>query len=153
MKTNARPSAWTEEAPVSQPQGRVIRSWKDYSPEIVSLLLTWGICGAVCVVEWARFHRIEYAIDDTYIHMAIAKHLSRNSIWGVTPYEFSSSSSSILYTLLLAALDRLQIQARLVPLFLNLLFASLSLVIFAVLLRRHGVNPRAAVICLVAIVL
>lgn len=45
-----------------------------------------------------------YPIDDTYIHMAMAKNFSRHGVWGVTNYAFSSSTSAPLYTLLLSLL-------------------------------------------------
>jgi hypothetical protein len=45
-----------------------------------------------------------YTIDDVYIHMAMAKNFSQSGVWGVTRYEFSSTSSSISYTLLLSVL-------------------------------------------------
>ncbi len=43
-----------------------------------------------------------YPLDDTYIHMAIAKTFSKYHIWGVTKYEFVSATSSPLYTFLLS---------------------------------------------------
>ena len=38
--------------------------------------------------------RLIYALDDAYIHMAVAKTLASHGIWGCTPFHFSSSSSS-----------------------------------------------------------
>ncbi len=43
-----------------------------------------------------------YALDDSYIHLALAKHLVENQVWGVTAYEPSASSSSIVWPLLLS---------------------------------------------------
>ena len=48
-----------------------------------------------------------YPLDDTFIHMALARNLSYHGNWGMNPYEFASASSSVLYTLLLAGLFKL----------------------------------------------
>src|SRR5712675_82827 len=63
-----------------------------------------------------------YALDDTYIHMSIARNFARYGVWGVTRYEFSSSSSSLLWTLLLSAIY-LVTTSTWVPLILDLVFA------------------------------
>lgn len=46
--------------------------------------------------------QISYTLDDPFIHLAIAKQLIAHGVWGVSPYQFSSSSSSILWPILLA---------------------------------------------------
>jgi len=64
-----------------------------------------------------------YALDDAYIHMAMAKNLATHGVWGVTPNGFTSSSSSPLWVLLLAVSYRLLGVTHLVPLLLNAIFA------------------------------
>ena len=44
---------------------------------------------------------LSYPLDDAFIHMSISKNLVQHGVWGITQFEFSSTSSSILYTLIL----------------------------------------------------
>lgn len=46
-----------------------------------------------------------FALDDAYIHLAIAQNLFQHGTWGVNPDAFSSTTSSPLWTLLLTALQ------------------------------------------------
>ncbi|HEY8934916.1 MAG TPA: hypothetical protein VIM65_06825 [Cyclobacteriaceae bacterium] len=83
---------------------------------------------------------LSYSLDDTFIHMAIAKHLVVNGVWGVTPYEFSSSSSSPLYTLLLAASFYCFSTNMLMPLILNILLSTLLLFLIDDLLVKQNLS-------------
>jgi len=66
-----------------------------------------------------------YALDDTYIHLAIAKNFSQYGVWGVSKYEFSSSSSSLFYTLLLSLIFLLFGPNEIIPFIINVISANL----------------------------
>jgi hypothetical protein len=61
-----------------------------------------------------------YPVDDTYIHMAVAENLANSGQWGLVPNEFSSLSSSILYTLLIAGIITLFGSSEFIPLIINI---------------------------------
>lgn len=77
-----------------------------------------------------------YSLDDTYIHMALSKNLALYGVWGVTPYEWSSTSSSPLWTLLLAGTYLVFGVRDWLPLALNLLAAAGVLVAAHRMMRR-----------------
>lgn len=90
-----------------------------------------------------------YALDDPYIHMAMAQNLVRHGVWGVTRYGFSSTSSSPLWTLLLALVYRLFGVSHIAPLVLNGLFAALTAGL-AFLVLRGRLPPWAVLLSVVA---
>lgn len=61
-----------------------------------------------------------YPIDDAYIHLSISKNIAEKGIWGVTEHEFSSSSSSLLYPLILSFLIKIFGNIIYLPIFINL---------------------------------
>jgi len=65
-----------------------------------------------------------YPLDDTYIHMAMARHFVQHGWWGVSLYGFSSASSSPLWTLLIASSFKLAGIKDWMPALLSLLSAS-----------------------------
>ncbi len=66
-----------------------------------------------------------YTLDDAYIHMAMAKNFARYGVWGITRYEFSSSSSSILWTTLVSITYFLFGVNEFSPLVLNIVSATI----------------------------
>lgn len=64
-----------------------------------------------------------YTMDDTYIHMAIARNFAEHGIWGMTVHEFSNNSSGPLYTLLLSLWYKFAGPGIYAPLIFNLLCA------------------------------
>src|SRR5690348_5328490 len=72
--------------------------------------LATGFAATFIPVIWYQFsalqlnHTFIYPVDDTFIHMQLAKNLAHYGNWGINPHEFSAASSSVLYTLILALL-------------------------------------------------
>ncbi len=76
---------------------------KKYSSLILSLLFLWIFIVSILLLSLKlNSSHLVYTVDDAYIHMAIAKNFALYGVWGVTRYSFSSSSSSLLYTLMLS---------------------------------------------------
>jgi hypothetical protein len=73
--------------------------------------------------------RVVYGLDDAYIHLAIAKHLVQNGVWGVTPYAFSASSSSVVWPLILAGAFRLFGMNEAIPFLINVLLSFVFIVL------------------------
>jgi len=87
--------------------------------------------------------RLVYALDDAYIHMAVARSLARDGVWGVTPYAFTSSTSSLAWPLLLALADLAVGVREATPLVLNLVFAAVCIILADRLLRGAPLGLRA----------
>jgi hypothetical protein len=77
-----------------------------------------------------------YPLDDTYIHLAMAKHFAGGHGWGITRDQFASSSSSPLWTLLLSAWMGVFGVGDEAPLILGTLFGVAAVVVAYRLLRQ-----------------
>lgn len=97
--------------------------------------------------------RLVYALDDPYIHMAMAKHLVEDGVWGVTRHGFSSSSSSPLWVLILAGAYLTAGVRDAVPLAVNVLSAIGVLLVTDLIIRRHVSSLTARTAALIATVL
>ena len=74
----------------------------------IGFLQGWLVNGEFC-----------FALDDSFIMMAISKNLAFHQVWGLTKYEFSSTASSPLFTVLLSGLDLVFGEHILLPLIVN----------------------------------
>lgn len=93
-----------------------------------------------------------YSLDDAYIHMAIAKNFSQHGVWGITKKEFSSSSSSLLYSLLLSLIFLFG-PNELVPLIINLIFANILLfIVFYILKIKYNIPSYSVFSCLLSMI-
>lgn len=81
---------------------------------ILGLLIFYNI---TVVTSFAG--RFIYPLDDAYIHLSMAKNFAEFSVWGITQYEFSSTTSSPLFTFLLAILIKVFGNWEYIPLVAN----------------------------------
>jgi len=100
------------------------------------------LCIPIVLIVWTVIRYTHgvfmYPFDDTFIHLTIADNLLKG-YWGINPNEFSSASSSILYTLLLA-LFRFFSKSSLVPFVVNCLAGVVILIALHYWLRKHAIN-------------
>jgi hypothetical protein len=68
-----------------------------------------------------------YPVDDTFIHLELAKNLAQHGNWGINSHEFGSASSSLLYTLMLGVVSKLFSSNILLPFIVNVLAGILFL--------------------------
>ena len=120
---------------------------------ITSIVILWIIVVILLVISVKKNQgHIVYAIDDTYIHMAIAKNLAQNGVWGITKYGFSSSSSSLLYTLLISVIYFITGVNEVAPFILNIIFATLTIFLVFIILRRYNLNSCWSFIILLSVI-
>ena len=112
-------------------------------------LLTALIVAQSCRLTGGHFI---YALDDTYINMAIAKNFALHGVWGITPFEFSSASSSPLYVILMSFVYRLIGVREYAPLALSWLFGFASIYVASRILSTRLSQLWQSVV-LVAVVL
>jgi hypothetical protein len=93
-----------------------------------------------------------YPLDDTFIHMTVAKTLALHGTWGIAPGDFESASSSVGYTLLLAGLFKVFSVHAYIPFLINLVAAILVLWVVDKRLRMEQVLPFGRLAILLAVV-
>jgi hypothetical protein len=128
---------------------RWLRLWPLLVPLAV-FLCSLGV--ALRVALQSTDGRLIYAVDDAYIHLAVAKTLATHYTWGCTPFHFSSASSSLLWTFGLGVAYRAFQVHDWTPLLLNVAFAVGTLVAANVSLTRLGAPPLLRASALLGIV-
>lgn len=118
----------------------------DWSGATAPVAVLLAVVGVLYSASTARTGgALIYPLDDTYVHMAIARHTAEAGVWGVTSERFTSASSSPLWTGILAATYAVSGVSDAAPLLLNLAIAIALMVSAYALLIEAGMPPLAAV--------
>lgn len=129
---------------------------KLFSPSTVLILALVALVLPVAAIEWHVLRHTNgtfmYPLDDTFIHMALARNLAFHGVWGMNPFAFASASSSVLYTLLLAMLFKLFSVHVLIPFVINAIVAIGILVIVRRWLEAAGVSGAGQLVVLLGLI-
>jgi hypothetical protein len=93
-----------------------------------------------------------YAVDDAYIHLAMARTLAESGVWGISPAQPAFASSSPGWTILLAALYAIGLRGDWVPAALNVASAVALLTVADRAARRLMAAQRARIWLLLALI-
>ncbi len=86
--------------------------------------------------------RYIYPLDDAYIHLSMARNFAEAGTWGITQYEFSSTTSSPLFTFLLAVLIKIFGNWEYIPLVANTFAGAALILVFNKYLKPFSVLTR-----------
>ena len=126
----------------------LVKHW----PFFISAAALWIVVGITLLIS-LRLHEghFVYALDDPYIHMAMAKNFSQAGTWGISKNEFNSTSSSVLWTFLLSSVYYITGVHEKTPFILNLISATLTLLLVHLLLLREKCDAWVSAIVLFGI--
>jgi hypothetical protein len=92
-----------------------------------------------------------YPLDDVYINMAMAKNVALHGVWGISPYQFTSSTSTPLFVLLLSAIYRAVGPSTYAPLLISWAFGLASIYVASQIVADYlsVVQQSAALVVMV----
>jgi hypothetical protein len=134
-------------------RARLLPLMRQFGPLIAAVLLQSSLMLLTvrATLDYNDGHLV-YGLDDAYIHMAIAENFAQDGVWGVTPHEFTSSTSSPLWTFTLAVVYFFTGAQAITPLLLNWLFAWGALWAVDDALRRSDVPALIRLAVLIAVI-
>jgi hypothetical protein len=75
-----------------------------------------------------------YVLDDAYIHLSMAKNLQSQGHWGIRNTDFTNSSSSPLWTTIIAIFPKID---SMIPFYLNFLLGSILIIYLFYLISNY----------------
>jgi hypothetical protein len=112
----------------------------------------------VAVLEYVTFKKTGghfcYPLDDTFIHMAVAKNLVLYGNWGITPDGFVSTSSSPLFTIVLSLFFKLFSVSIIIPFVISCVGTLLILLAIQQELNKHSsLTSFNKIVCVIVVLL
>ena len=117
----------------------LIKHWPLFA-SVVILCITTGVISTLLILR--ENGHLVYALDDPYIQMAMAKNFALHGVWGITRFGFTSSSSSPLWTFLIAVSYLVFGVSETSPFYLSLLCGVLVLGVAYCVLRWYKLSPK-----------
>ncbi|MGA2475090.1 MAG: hypothetical protein ABSF73_00550 [Terriglobia bacterium] len=117
----------------------LIKHWPLFA-SVVILCVTVGVISTLLILR--ENGHLVYALDDPYIQMAMAKNFALHGVWGITRFGFTSSSSSPLWTFLIAVSYLVFGVSEMSPFYLSLLCGALVLGVAYCILRWYKLSPK-----------
>jgi hypothetical protein len=137
----------------TETMSKITNVFHRFWPLVTALSVLWVTIVLLLIVS-LRLNQghFVYGLDDAYIHMSIAKNFALHGVWGVTPYGFSSSSSSLLWTLLLSFIFYITGLNDLVPFVLNIILSTITIFLVYFILRFYKIHPVYNLMVLLGVV-
>lgn len=128
----------------------LIKRW----PLFASICILWGTLALLAIVSFKyNQNHLTYATDDAYIGMAVAKNYAQRGYWSVSKSaEFTSLSSTLLWTLILSAIYRFIAPNEISPFILSFIFSTLLLLIVYIILYNYNLQSKYIFATLLAII-
>jgi hypothetical protein len=117
----------------------LIKHWPLFA-SVVILCVTAGVISTLLILR--ENGHLVYALDDPYIQMAMAKNFALHGVWGITRFGFTSSSSSPLWTFLIAVSYLVFGVSEMSPFYLSLLCGAPVLGVAYCVLRWYKLSPK-----------
>ncbi|MGZ7066827.1 MAG: hypothetical protein ACXVHT_00825 [Methanobacterium sp.] len=118
-----------------------VNKLSNHWPLIIAIILLWITIYSLFKASVGMNNGIFiYVLDDPYVHMAMAKNFILHGVLGVDQYSFTSSSSSPLWLLLLSSMYLLFGINDLLPLILNIIFATITVLVAYFILNYYKLS-------------
>ncbi|MFX0136011.1 MAG: hypothetical protein ACFFDN_20375 [Candidatus Hodarchaeota archaeon] len=130
-------------------RGIIKKNW----PFIITVGILWIVVAILLILSLRQTQgHFVYVLDDPYIHMAVAKNFAQHGVWGVTKYNFSSSTSSLIWPLLVSLVYFIFGVNEFTPLILNILIATALIWFVYIIFKRSNFNALFTFIVLLIII-